>query len=153
MLSCEVYIRGKRERIDALGDTIHYLRGAVAAFLATAEPRLQHAQILLFGTDSPTELDGESPLTTTVQYAYTAFEVFTIVPTDLFRSVKLTQIHPAVDSDPGNNNGFTHVSPLFCAALTPPESEDPPFFMLGGRVAVRGASLQCDDTSVPAATV
>jgi hypothetical protein len=33
-----VYIRGKRERIDALDDTIRHLRDAVATFLDTAEP-------------------------------------------------------------------------------------------------------------------
>jgi hypothetical protein len=150
-----VYIRGCQERVEALGDTIRHLRDAVAAFLDTAEARLQEqAQaIRIFGNDSSAELNDASPLTTTVQYTYTAFEVFTTVPTDLFRSVKLTAIHPAVDSDPGNSNGFTRVSPLFCATLTPLESEDPPFYMQGGRVMVRGASLQCDDTSIPAATV
>jgi hypothetical protein len=152
MPSCRVYIRGQRERIDASGDTIGHLRYAVAAFLTNdAAIRLPQAQkILIFGNDSATELNDASALltTTNAKYTYTAFEVFTTVPTDLFRTVKLGEIHPAVDSDPGNQ--FTRVSPLFCAALTPPESEDPPFYMQGGRVLVRGASLRCGDTSVPA---
>jgi hypothetical protein len=79
----------------------------------------QAQAIRIFRNDSPTELDGESPLTTTVPITYTAFEIFTIVPTDLFRNVILTQIHLAVDSDPEYHNGFTRVVALFCTALTP----------------------------------
>jgi hypothetical protein len=152
MPSCQVYIRGSKERIETLGDTVCHLREAVADFLDTAEPRFQQqAQaIRVFGNDSPTELDGESPLTTTIEYTYTAFEVFTSVPTDLFRTVKMNQIHPAVESDPGKNNEFARVSPLFCAALTPSESKDPPFYMQGGRVMIRGASLFYGDKSVQA---
>jgi hypothetical protein len=155
MPSCRVYIRGSKERIEVLGDTIRHLRDAVAAFLATATTQLPPAQeIRIFGNDSPTELNDASPLTTTAQYTYTAFEIFTTVPTDLFRNVKLNQIHPVVDSDPECHNGFTRVSALFCTALTPSESEDPPFYMHStNRVVVRGASLECADTSVPAATV
>jgi hypothetical protein len=152
MPSCQVYIRGSKERIETLGDTICHLRDAVAAFVDTAEPRFQQqAQaIRLFGNDSAIELNDAFPLTMTIEYTYTALEVFTTVPTDLFRTVKMDQIHPAVDSDPENNNRFTRVSPMFCAALAPLESIDLPFYMKGGRIMVRGASLICHDGAVVA---
>jgi hypothetical protein len=105
MPSCQVYIRGSKEGSEALGDTIHQLRDAVAAFLDTAEAQA----IRNLRNDSPTELNDASPLTRTT--------VFTTVPTDLFRSVRWTPIHPAADSDPGNDNGFTRVSPRRLAHL------------------------------------
>jgi hypothetical protein len=154
MRSCQVYIRGSNTRIEARGDTIRHLRDAVVTYLETAEPRLQaQAQAIRIyknnGNESPTELNDVSPLTATVQNTYyTAFEVFTVVPTDLFRTVTLLGIHPGVDAEPGNE--FSRVSPLFCAALSQSESQDPPFHMQGGRVMVRGASLTCRDFSIPA---
>jgi hypothetical protein len=72
--------------IDAPDDTIRHLRDAVAAFLDAAETRLQAHAIRIYKNESPgsesspTELNDASPLTTTVQYEYTAFEVFTTAP-------------------------------------------------------------------------
>jgi hypothetical protein len=64
------------------------------------------------------------------------------VPVDLYRTVKMSQIHPAVRGLTATQ--FSAVVPLFCAALTLEEAEDPPFYMNSqGRVLLRGASLSC----------
>lgn len=161
----DVYIRGsiRPVEVDAQGNTIRHLRDAVAAlflsdaYLLDATP-LQAQAILIYGIEShgsevsrlPPVLDDVSLLSTTVQY--TAYEVFTTVPRNLYRTVKTNQAHPVVDAVPGNQ--FTKVASLFCTALTPTESIDPPFYYnaqhKGRRVSVRGASLTWKDASEPA---
>jgi hypothetical protein len=163
-----VCIRGIRRQVRVSdGNTIRHLRAAVVAAVAALNDRgvtrFQAQAIYIFGNEIPTGteiddlgngtppigLNDATPLNTNIKnYTYTAFEVFTTVPTVLLRTVKLNEIHPVVNSDPGNQ--FTHVSPLFCAALSPSESVYPPFHMQSGRVMVRGASLFCRDESIPA---
>ena len=60
------------------------------------------------------------------------------------RTIKLSQIHPAVRTRNAELSQFTEVVPLYCAALTENEADYPPYFYCIGNnaVQIRGASLQ-----------
>jgi hypothetical protein len=109
---------------------------------------LMGQEILIFQEGS-TALDDSEMLDKDTTYY--AFEKFGIVPVDLYRTVKLSHIHPAVRSL--IPTAFTQVSPLFCAALTMKEAVNPPFYTDLGRVSVRGASLTCCDRTEASTTM
>jgi hypothetical protein len=95
------------------------------------------------GTDATelNELNDASPLTTTAQYTYAAFEVFT-VPTDLFPR-KIWRIQH-VDA---TIRIHSH-APLFCAALS--RRVESPFYLGGDTDRLWSGHRCCCDISVPA---
>jgi hypothetical protein len=61
---------------------------------------------------------------------------------DLYRTINLSQIHPALRTRNAELSRFTEVVPLYCAALTEKKADYPPYFTNGNNaVQIRGASL------------
>jgi hypothetical protein len=108
-MSCSVVIRGTKVTMNVENPaTICELRRIV--LLRLQERRievdtigstrlLQGQEILIFQEGSTTPLVDREPLTSSEDTTYYTYDKFTRVLVDLYRTVKLSQIHPAVHSD------------------------------------------------------
>jgi hypothetical protein len=147
MPSYRVFIRNKQEDVETNLKTIGELRPRILERLkdiafTTGGPLLEGQEILIFQEGSTTQLENSEKLDK--RTTYSAYEKFAIAPVDLYRTVKMSQIHPTVRSL--NPTAFCAVVPLYCAALTEAEAKYPPYYTdRKGRVSIRGASLCCGD--------
>jgi hypothetical protein len=139
-MRCSVVIRGTKETVNVVetGEnpaTIFELRRIVLQLFRQSQIKvdkigstrlLQGQEILMFqeGSTTPLDLDDVETLNDSEETTYYAYEKFATVPVDLYRRVKLSQIHPAVHSL--TPTSLSAVVPLYCAALT--KKEDPPFY-------------------------
>jgi len=75
---------------------------------------------------------------------YFALEVFTMLPMNVYRNVRLDQIYPATLCLPQCRN-FTKVSPFMTAAMSRAERVLPWYDLVNGKeLVVRGISVYCD---------
>jgi hypothetical protein len=81
-------------------------------------------EIVLFKKASAEILDDDGKqLDSGMGKEYIAYEKFKVVPVDLYRTVKFSQVHPAVEVEHDSTQlQFTNVAPLFCASLNEQEA-------------------------------
>lgn len=86
---------------------------------------LQGARLIVFRNDDESTTELGDTVGLTAKANYTALELFSTVPIDLFRRVPPSKIHPAVESQPGNQ--LSKRSPLFCASFREDEYRATPY--------------------------
>lgn len=157
---CKVIIRGApmEEMVVENPANVGNLRNVVLGALQNRPiqhkgsriEELPKTQTILIFQNTPVELLENDNMELDSAMQYCVFEKFTTVPVDLYRTVKLSQIHPVVKAD--IPSPFTEVVPLFCASFQEKESVHPPFrrslsdLNKSGRTLFSGASLRaCDE--------
>ena len=161
IMECRVSLRGGKEEAVTVENpaTVGRLRRVVQEALLQrpiqrGNIRLPEEEILVF-QNTPVELLTDDNIVLSSDMKYSCFEKFATVPTDLYRTVKFSQVYPVVKAD--IPSPFTAVVPLYCASLQEKESNYPPYhrsepdLTKSGRVVFVGASLECCDDFTGAA--